>query len=410
MVGPKPIGADDYRRHHYVPVWYQRRFLKGNTSFRALDLKPNEYRDSLGRISIARSIHSRGPKKLFVESDLYTTFWPGGINTEIERFFFGRVDARAPESLDFWQSYDLSGWSERALQDFLLTVSLQRLRTPRGLSRLARLLKEFDRNKLLIAVQEYQTIFCAHLTEAVWQIVRAPSQSGGFLLTDNPVTIYNEKLRPTVGGRLPEMWHNGSHAIFPLSHSHALIWTNLSWVRNPYAPAEKLRPNPDPLRTAWFDFREVQIGRELSVDEMHSINYILKYSSDRYIAAIDEESLFPERQFRFQGWKHLSKDWMLMPDPRGVTFGGELVIGWKDGKSSAFDEYGRRPWQSDFAEKKRNKREWETFHRFQGDFAKLYGPERRGRSMSFDRLDPEIDDEDYHQYHLKMARKFRRLR
>ena len=37
-----------------------------------------------------------------------------------------------------------------------------------------------------------------------------------------------------------------------------------------------------------------------------------------------------------------------MPDPRSVTFGVETIIGYEDGTATAFDEYGRRPWDENF--------------------------------------------------------------
>lgn len=49
--------------------------------------------------------------------------------------------------------------------------------------------------------------------------------------------------------------------------------------------------------------------------------------------------------------------------------------------------------------------DWNTFHCFQGEFARLYGPFRRGRSFNFDRLDDERDDDDYHKCHLNLERK-----
>lgn len=93
-----------------------------------------------------------------------------------------------------------------------------------------------------------------------------------------------------------------------------------------------------------------------------------------------------------------------MPDPRSVSFSGEVLIGWNDGSATGFDAYGRRPWQSGYDDKQRSEREWDTFHRFQGEYAAKFGPKRRGRSFEFGRLDNEEDDPDYHEYHLKFAR------
>jgi len=49
--------------------------------------------------------------------------------------------------------------------------------------------------------------------------------------------------------------------------------------------------------------------------------------------------------------------------------------------------------------------DWNTFHCFQGEFARLFGPYRRGRSFGHMSLDDERDSDDYHRYHLGLERK-----
>ena len=86
-----------------------------------------------------------------------------------------------------------------------------------------------------------------------------------------------------------------------------------------------------------------------------------------------------------------------------VTYGGQLIIGNRDGTSTAYDEYGRRPWQKDFKgfDKSGVDDDWNTFQRFNGEFARLFGPYRRGRSFSHMQLDSEKDDDEFHAYHLR---------
>ena len=83
-----------------------------------------------------------------------------------------------------------------------------------------------------------------------------------------------------------------------------------------------------------------------------------------------------------------------MPDPRSVTFSTQIVFG-GDKWADAFDEYGHKPGQKGFDPKKIREREWETFHAFQGEFARLYGPKRRGISFEMGRKDVVEDDEDW---------------
>ena len=89
-----------------------------------------------------------------------------------------------------------------------------------------------------------------------------------------------------------------------------------------------------------------------------------------------------------------------MPDPRSVTYSREVMFGGGQRGSHIYDEYGRRPGQSGFKDEARFEREWRSFHRFQGEFARLFGPRRRGRSFQFMSLDREEDEEEFHQYHL----------
>jgi len=83
-----------------------------------------------------------------------------------------------------------------------------------------------------------------------------------------------------------------------------------------------------------------------------------------------------------------------------MYFSGEFFVGFNSGRSAAFDEYGRRPWAKDFKDTKRRDREWNTFHYFQGEFAKGFGPTRRSVSYSLSRLPELIDDPAHHKHHL----------
>lgn len=78
----------EYRHNHYVPEWYQRRFmLPGQSRYFRLDLKPDVVTSAGGHKYTRRDIHEWSPEKVFAEDDLYTTQWGPISNTEIERFF-----------------------------------------------------------------------------------------------------------------------------------------------------------------------------------------------------------------------------------------------------------------------------------------------------------------------------------
>jgi len=405
--------SDDFRNNHYVPQWYQQRFLKpfNTTNFHVLDLKPDTFRDRHGRVHLGNDLHRLGTKKAFRQFDLYTAKFGAEHNTEIEQRFFGPVDRKGSSVLDFWEKFDHPNWDGDAFESFLPLVSLQKLRTPKGLEALAKLTNARG-NDALIAMQRFQNLHCAHWAEAVWSIVEAPKSTAGFILSDHPVTVYNSRCFPgsphCAGFNDPPIWMNGSHTIFPISPYRAMFFSNLSWVRNPYGNGLELRPNPNPLRTAMFNFQRIQTGRQLTEAELLATNYIIKKRAYRYVACADEGSLFPEEKLDSTHWSKFESEWLFMPDPRGVSFGREIIIGWKNGTSSRYDEYGRRPGQPGFDDKDRADKEWGSFHRFQGEFAAKYGPRRRGRAFQYGKLDPVEDDPDFHEYHLSYARKLER--
>jgi len=151
--------------------------------------------------------------------------------------------------------------------------------------------------------------------------------------------------------------------------------TNLAWVRNSYQRPGDLRPNPYPLRAGRpFDWREVQIGRELSEIEVNQVNFIIKRRAMRYIAAGAEEWLYPERKIPTEHWRKLDDRYLLMPDPRAVIFSGEMIMSFKTGPPLRYDEYGRVPSDRSFVEKRVSDMEWRTHLRFQGEFARIFGP------------------------------------
>lgn len=72
------------RHNHYVPVWYQKRFLPApGVRFFYLDLRAQ---------IPAQAITKRSPKGCFAAPDLYTTWFGVAANDEIERLLFGDLD------------------------------------------------------------------------------------------------------------------------------------------------------------------------------------------------------------------------------------------------------------------------------------------------------------------------------
>lgn len=405
-----------YRNNHYVPIWYQERFIPAGVKekkFHYLDLKPNTI-ISNGRPFKRNSLLRWGPKKCLCQDDLYTTKYGRWISTEIEEKFFGPVDASARPALDYFANFSHPSANGELFKRLVLYMSIQKLRTPKGLAYLSELTRQVDKNNVLLELQRLQQIFCAIWTECVWSIADASQAETKFLLSDHPVTVYNQGCFPASEWcrdfRDPDIWLTGTHTLFPLSLDKILILTNLSWVRYPYGNPRKLRPNPNPFRHAMFKFTDTQIGRMLTDEEVTEINYVIKSRAYRYVAAFEKSWLYPEQKIGVRRWDRFGEDYLFMPDPRSVTFSGEIIIGYDDKKSDFFDAYGRKPWQTDYDDKPQYDREWETFHAFQGEFARRFGPRRRGLSFEFMKLTPEVDSVDFHKYHLSLEQKFKKHR
>lgn len=407
--------SSEYRNNHYVPVWYQKRFIppgaRDNELF-YLDLKPGTFTDPRGIVHPKRPMRRLGPKQCFFEQDLYTTNFGSTESTEIERLFFGSIDSNGRDAVEHFANFNYSaGEKGSALNNMMMFMSTQKLRTPKGLGWLKEQVRLNDRNLLLHRMVNLRQLFCAIWTESVWQIADASKSGTKFLVSDHPVTVYNRECGPRCqrcrGYSDPDIWLNGTHTIFPLSLDKVLILTNLSWVRNPYQSAVKKRPHPNPLRDALFYVLGVQTERHLDEREVQEINFIIKSRALRYVAAGKEEWLYPEKNVTKSDWTRYGHGYLLMPDPRAVNFTTEVMFGFKDGSATGFDEFGRRPWQRDYKEAP-TRDERHTFDRFQGEFARLFGPYRRGRTFEFGHLSGERDSDDFHNYHLSLEKRRRR--
>lgn len=409
--------STEYRNNHYVPEWFQRRFLppgQANKELYYLDLKPGAFVDPRGVSHPKRAVRRQGFRFCFAENDLYTQKFGATQSRDIEKIFFGEIDNKGKRAVDYFAGFAHPSVDGDAFNDVLMYMSTQKLRTPKGLGWLSRQAKTDDRDKALRLMLKYRQLHCAIWAECVWLIAEASQSPTKFIISDHPVTVYNRRCGPRSQWCRdfsdPDIWLQGTHTIFPLSMEKVLILTNLSWVRNPYQSPTGLRPNPNPLRGAIFHFHGIQTMRSVSEAEVRQINFIIKSRALKYVAAANEDWLYPERHVSKSDWNTYGQGYLLMPDPRAVHLGGDLFWGNADGSGGAMDPYGRRGEDKDFGKEGRTMEESNTLYRFKGEFARLFGPYRRGRSFEFTRLDHEKDDEEFHQYHLSLEKKHKRRR
>jgi hypothetical protein len=117
-------------------------------------------------------------------------------------------------------------------------MSVQKLRTPKGLKNISAYSLSESENFNLIFLQRIQNLYCAIWTECVWQIAEATESNTKFIISDHPVTVYNRACPPLSKFcreyNDPDIRLHATHTIFPLSLEKMLILTNLSWVRDPY--------------------------------------------------------------------------------------------------------------------------------------------------------------------------------
>jgi hypothetical protein len=100
-------------------------------------------------------------------------------------------------------------------------MSVQKLRTPKGLGWLSRYRSGRARNSRLMLLQRIQNMFCAMWTDCIWQIADAIQSATKFIISDHPVTVYNRACFPgsrwCIGFNDPDIRMVGTHTYFPLS-------------------------------------------------------------------------------------------------------------------------------------------------------------------------------------------------
>lgn len=324
----------------------------GETRFHYLDLAPDTVVGERGRKYHRRALLRWGPKRCFVENDLYTVKLGAWSNDEIERRFFGRIDSRGEKAVEFFASFGIREGVHEAFDAIVPYMDAQRFRTPRGIDWLKRRTDIKNQNLALFTLQAVYQYHATMWTEGVWEIVSARESPTKFLLTDEPVTFYNVGVFP--GSRdclypsdvgLEEV---GTRTIFPLSLDACLIITHLQLVRDPWIAPRRSRTNARAYQPTIAKFTDFQFGRELEEDEVLRINFILKRRATRYIAAAREEWLYPEDFASTTHWSKIDRDWFLLPNPYKVKFSTMISVDYRGGDSWTIDEYGRYPGHPEF--------------------------------------------------------------
>ena len=396
--------ADEYRENHYVPQWYQKRFmLAGQHELFYRDLTPRSFRDSKHRLHSDKEVRRRGPGTCFVERDLYTRYLGPEPSTEIERIFMGSVDAAGKAAVEAFSAFSIPN-ALSTHEDLLMFMGVQKFRTPKGLSWIRAQVQSGNQNEILDRMMRNRRMYFAIWSECIWLIADASQSATKFIVSDHPITVYNRGCGPSSdwcrADEDPDLVLAATQTIFPLSLEKVLLLTNLSWVRNPYQNPVGSRTNPNLARVGVFKAMHVQTERHLAEREVLEINFIIRSRARRYIAAAAEEWLHPERHVSKSHWPRFGEGYLLMPDPRGVHMGGTIYVGDARGHTFASDEYGRLPGEAGFENEQDRALESVALARFKGEFARGQGPFRRGRSTIGPDLENESDSPRLHEHHL----------
>jgi hypothetical protein len=152
-----------------------------------------------------------------------------------------------------------------------------------------------------------------------------------------------------------------------------------------------------------FNFQDIQTGRILSEEEVLEINYVTKRRAHRYVAAAQKDWLYPEDRLGSPHWRRLGDGYLFMPDPRHIHMGGEIIIGYRGGRSEAFDEYGHRPGHPEYNSVQRSQRDGAALERFKAEWSATMGRRYRGIPLWHayrDQTAPIEEDEELHDLYL----------
>ncbi|MCS4300895.1 DUF4238 domain-containing protein [Chryseobacterium sp. BIGb0232] len=341
------------RNNHYVPQWYQRGFSTNSNQLHYLDLSPKEKLLPDGRVIKLKERKLLPFSQCFFEYDLYTTFFGPIISDIIERELFGKIDDFGSRAVRAFIDGTESDRHFR-FQDLFRYIDAQKSRTPKGLLWLKNKYSHLNQTQLMMEMEAIQDMHTTIWYESVKEIVSAENSVIKFLATDHPVTTYNyacpisnQKGQDPIE---PSIALKASQTIFPLNKNYCLILTNYEYAEQPELN--------DPLqkRTNARHFGETMVrtnafirNRKLNDHQVQEINFILKKSARRYIAAAEKEWLYPENDTTIS-WESVQRT-LLPPEEEIFEFGGEMFAGYSDGRTYRQDAFGRTVDEHEFLKK-----------------------------------------------------------
>lgn len=353
-------------KHHYVPEWYQRRFIPASSkdnNLWCLDIDPQPIAHPGGHHYHPNPLR-RGADVCFHEPGLYTLRFGKHASDVIETHFFGDIDRTGAVAVDAMADF-VFGQKSPNIRHLAQYLDAQKMRTPKGLDLVKAMAKTEDHQSAVLLMRDISQIHMTILMEGVWEVFKCDHTSTKLLISDHPVATYNRQLPP--GGKEyqypfdPGIDLIGTQSLYPLCSNRLLVITNLEFVRNHWINGKSQRTNPRAFGDTLFFLGNIHTGRQLNEGEVRAVNYIIKRTAKKFIAAGEEEWLYPEDTVKTKAWNNLGGEFFLRPDPRRMGFAGASYIGFKDGTSWGMDEYGRPPNDDDpdlVAQRDREREYW----------------------------------------------------
>lgn len=353
--------------HHYVPQWYQERFFGDEERKFYLSIKPEDA-NPYGFIPL------KSYSRCFFETDLYMLNFGRAQTDIIETKLFGHIDNIGSKALKNILASKTPLLPGEVWQDLLEYMDAQLSRTPRAL----RFFSKFINlgNGPLIVMQELRLMHASMWSDGVWEIFDATDSGIEFILSDNPVTLYNRAIYPLSKEGQTGMELNfeelGTQTLLPLDKHHLFVITHTQFARDPsYNPREK-RLNPRYMDASIIDMLNIIKFRKLSEQDVIKVNFIIKNRADKYIASSSKDLLFPEKMNKKIDWNNIKKNDFLLPDPRDLEFSTEWIVGFRGGGAIGRNEYGEK--SDDDNTKNTRNREWAALQKRKDYYDKRYGP------------------------------------
>jgi hypothetical protein len=367
MKPPIDISSD----HHYVPVWYQRRFLPGGDGeFFVLDKNPItslKCADGAIRQIRPKDVLRRGPYALFQEKGLYSVALRGVRVDAIERYVFGKVDDEGKELLDVFGDWPKAnglfikddaftfppGFGHPTLRMMNLTefMDIQKLRTPRGLAQIRTRLAQIgaiagDNNRVINLMLGRRRINCTVWTEAYWEMFSVePDSPSHFLLSDEPVTLYNMDCFPAspicAFPNDPHAFWRGTRVLYPLSPNRLLVLSHKEHMDDPRrSKARQDRRNARSFGESIASYTHIKNSRTLKPEDVAKVNYILRARASRFVASANRDDLFPEAVVGTPYWPDL--DTIFHSEYPSFMTGEKVMVRYEDGTILHENAFGER--------------------------------------------------------------------